>query len=367
MVTMQEWISVLIRVETTDTRFRDSTLNGFIDIRNHLKSVTKKCEESGCTLPKTRSVEEEDIWEEGNVEPEIGKSFKLPGRGEDCSLNLNFSGMRVEAPECSNLKVKGKEKSQVANGGVETDTSRGKLLAEAPVMKWGSFLDDWGSNSRDVLVNQRGLDLDGHWGRVDHDAVIPAEKIAELKVHATVYREDPVEIQPCQAPLRNGGLCQRKDLKFCPFHGPIIPRDDEGKPIDTGSSIEDQAAQLVEQQEPINACPSVVEKIHDLDDKLVEKLAKQAVKNVRQRDKEETKKREHDKQILKRAKLAKVQEHNQEVLCDTALASSSRFLYAGEDQDKSSLSRSSSTSKKETLASMLKKKEIAKYRFCQSS
>lgn len=365
MVTVQEWISVLIRVETTDTRFRDSTLKDFIDIRNHLKSVKKKCEESGCTLPKTRSVEDEDIWEEGNVEPENGKSFKMPDQGEDCSLNLNFDGMRVEAPECSNLSLKGKEKLQEANGGSETDTSRGKLLAEAPVMKWGSFLDDWGSSSRDVLANQRGLDLDGHWGRVDHDAVIPAEKIAELKVHATVYREDPVEIQPCQAPLRNGELCQRRDLKICPFHGPIIPRDDEGKPIDTGSSIEDQATQLVDQQEPINAFPSVAEKIHDLDDKLVEKLAKQAVKNVRQRDREETKKREQDKQILKRAKLAKVREHNQEVLRDAALASTSRSLHAREDQVRSSLSKSSSMNKKETLASMLKKKETAKDRLGQ--
>lgn len=299
------------------------------------------------------------------MEPENGKSFRDPDGGEDCSLNLNFNGMRVEVPECSNLSVKGKEKLQEANGGSEVDPSRGRLLAEAPVMKWGSFLDDWGSNSRDVLANQRGLDLDGHWGRVDHDAVIPAEKIAELKVHATVYWEDPVEIQPCRAPLRNGRLCQRRDLKICPFHGPIIPRDDEGKPIDTGSSMEDQTAQLVEQQEPINAYPSVEEKVHDLDDKLMEKLAKQAVKNVRQRDREEIKKREQDKRMLKRAKLAKVREHNQEVLCDAALASTARSLYAGEDQDRSSLSRSSSTSKKETLASMLKKKVTAKDRLSQ--
>ncbi|KAM3218740.1 hypothetical protein T459_22021 [Capsicum annuum] len=361
MVTVQEWISVLIRVEPTDTRFRDSTLKDFIDTHNHLKSVKKKCEESGCTLPKSRSLEEEDIWEEGNVEPENGKSFEKPDRGEDFSLNLNFSGMRVEAPECSNLNIKGKGKLPVANGGSETDTSRGKLLAEAPVMNWGSFLDDWGSNSRDVLANQRGLDLDGHWGRVDHDAVIPADKIAELKVHATVYKEDPVEIQPCRAPLRNGGLCQRRDLKICPFHGPIIPRDDEGKPFDTVSSTEDQAAQLVEQQEPISPCPSVAENLHELDDKLVEKLAKQAVKNVRQRDREETKKREQDKQISKRAKLAKVREHNQDVLRDAALASTSRSLYAGENLDRSS----SSKSKKETLASMLKKKETTKDRLGQ--
>lgn len=365
MVTVQEWISVLIRVETTDTRFRDSTLKDLIDIHNHLKSVKKKCEESGCTLPKTRSAEEEDIWEEGNVEAENGKLHKVPDQSGDCSLGLNFSGMRVEAPECGNLNVRGSDKLQMANGGSETDTSRGKLLAEAPVMSWGSFLDDWGSgSSRDVLANQRGLDLDGHWGRVDRDAVIPAEKIAELKVHATVYREDPIEIQPCRAPLRNGGLCQRRDLKVCPFHGPIVPRDDEGNPIDSDPSTEDQAAES-EQQEPINRCSSVGGKIHDLDDKLVEKLAKQAVKNVRQRDKEDTKRREHDKQILKRAKLAKVREHNQEVLRDAALASTSRSLYAGEVQDRALSSRSSSRSKKETLASMLKKKKTAKDRLGQ--
>nr|GME17242.1 UV-stimulated scaffold protein A homolog [Ipomoea batatas] len=53
IVAVQEWISVLIRVETEDTRFRDSTLKDFIDIRNHLKSVKAKCEASGCTLSKT--------------------------------------------------------------------------------------------------------------------------------------------------------------------------------------------------------------------------------------------------------------------------------------------------------------------------
>lgn len=31
--------------------------------------------------------------------------------------------------------------------------------------------------------------------------------------------------------MHNGGLCPRKDLVTCPFHGKIIPRDDLGRPI----------------------------------------------------------------------------------------------------------------------------------------
>ncbi|XP_024918964.1 UV-stimulated scaffold protein A isoform X2 [Cynoglossus semilaevis] len=35
----------------------------------------------------------------------------------------------------------------------------------------------------------------------------------------------------CGAPLPPGGVCQRQDRLKCPFHGPIIPRDKEGRPL----------------------------------------------------------------------------------------------------------------------------------------
>lgn len=31
--------------------------------------------------------------------------------------------------------------------------------------------------------------------------------------------------------MHNGGLCPRKDLVTCPFHGQIIPRDELGRPL----------------------------------------------------------------------------------------------------------------------------------------
>ncbi|OTF73718.1 DUF2043 domain containing protein, partial [Euroglyphus maynei] len=36
----------------------------------------------------------------------------------------------------------------------------------------------------------------------------------------------------CRALLPSGRLCPRRDRYNCPFHGKIIPRDEEGLPLD---------------------------------------------------------------------------------------------------------------------------------------
>ncbi|XP_045603455.2 UV-stimulated scaffold protein A [Procambarus clarkii] len=35
----------------------------------------------------------------------------------------------------------------------------------------------------------------------------------------------------CRTPLKSGRLCPRKDREKCPLHGPIVPRDEVGKPL----------------------------------------------------------------------------------------------------------------------------------------
>lgn len=353
MVSVKEGISVLIRVEVADTRLRDSMLKEFIDIRNRLQSVKKKCVDSGCSLPdltKLDKEEEEDFWEEGKVESTDPGSFSEPSKRNENSAAPPTSGQVKNDPsECRTKKSKRQEFLCSEGGGSDSSSLRSKLIAEAPVIEWGSFLDTWGSN-RDVLANQRGLDLESHWGRVDHDAVIPAKKIAELNLHATLYKEERVEIQPCQAPLGKGGLCQRRDLRVCPFHGPIIPRDDEGNPINQGTSTSDD----------ITLDPGT---------DLVEQLTKQAVKNVRDRDNEEARKRKMDKQSQKRAKLAKIREHNEAVLRDAAVASTStstsRSSVYGDDIEGSSRGSLLARNRKDTLASMLRKKVTTKDRLSQ--
>ncbi|XP_061998369.1 UV-stimulated scaffold protein A homolog [Rosa rugosa] len=350
LVAVQEWITVLVRVELNDNRSRDSYLKEFIDIRNHIQSVKKKCEESGCTLLNATNPDEEDFWEEGNIgSVETGSSSRPSNNIEDLAgtstcTSTSTSNEVKERISKAHGNVTNSKKTRSREGGVaKLDPLKSKLLAEAPEVNWGSYLDNWGSK-RDVLANHRGLELESHWGRVDQDAVIPADKIAELNLQATVYKEKQVDIPPCRAPLSNGKLCQRKDLRVCPFHGPIIPRDDEGKPLNQNPSIDETTLDT-----------------GATGDNLVEQLAKQAVKNVREKDKELTRKREIDKQALKRAKLAKVREHNDLVLRDAAMASTSRSAAIGEDLE----ANPSSRNKKKTLAAMLKKKETPKDRLAQ--
>ncbi|KAK4488682.1 hypothetical protein RD792_004453 [Penstemon davidsonii] len=349
LAAIQEWTSVLIRVEVEDNSFKNSTLKDLIDIKNLIHMTKTKCEESGCDLSKIANSEEEDMWEDGTVEiSEEGKSAPSCSKSNDHSATTSND---VRDSRCNNNLSNGNKKKNRDNSGSELNPLRSKLFAEAPVLNWGSSLDNWGSN-RDVLANQRGLDLDSHWGRVDYDAVIPSEKIAELNVHASVYKEDPVEIHPCRAPLRNGGLCQRRDLKICPFHGLIISRDDDGKPIHQ-SPLERETSSPQSHTE--DSTP-------EMDTATAEQLLKQAVKNVRERDRDETKMKDSDKRALKRAKLAKVREHNEAVMRDAALATTWRSAHIGEGIEIGNGSRSSAKAKKQTLASMLKKKGTAKDR-----
>ncbi|KAL3832859.1 hypothetical protein ACJIZ3_007595 [Penstemon smallii] len=349
LAAIQEWTSVLIRVEVEDNSFKNSTLKDLIDIKNLIHMTKRKCEELGCDLSKIANSEEEDMWEDGTVEiSEKGKSALICSKSNDHSATTSND---VRDSRCNNNLSNGNKKKNTDNSGSELNPLRSKLFAEAPVLNWGSSMDNWGSN-RDVLANQRGLDLDSHWGRVDYDAVIPSEKIAELNVHASVYKEDPVEIQPCRAPLRNGGLCQRRDLKICPFHGLIISRDDDGKPIHQ-SPLERETSSPQNRTE--DSTP-------EMDNATAEQLLKQAVKNVRERERVETKMKDSDKRALKRAKLAKVREHNESVMRDAALATTWRSAHIGEGIEIGNESRSSAKAKKQTLSSMLKKKGTVKDR-----
>ncbi|WOL00811.1 hypothetical protein Cni_G09524 [Canna indica] len=340
---VQEWISVLIRVEPSDIKFRDTALKEFIDIRNHIQSVRNKCVQLGCLLNEPSNQEEEDFWEEGKIEDYKPENF-ITNRSLSNSVDASKTHKDNNAAPSYKKNLS------------ESASQRSRLLAEAPVITWGPFLDNWGSR-RDVLANQRGLELEGHWGRVDYDAVIPAEKIAELNVHCMVYKEDAVEIRPCLAPLRKGGRCQRRDLKVCPFHGPIIPRDAEGNPIEGSSNKTEETEK--------DSSTITIRQIHDMRSEeshrlrklTVEKVAKQAVKNIRERDR--------DVNLLKRAKLAKVRDHNEVILREAAIASTSYSEASGEQREALHDNRSEGKAKKPTLASMLKKKVTTKDRITQ--
>ena len=56
-----------------------------------------------------------------------------------------------------------------------------------------------------------------------------AEQSASTSSNAPIEQMDEDQ---CKAALPSGRLCPRRDKVKCPFHGPIIPRDAEGLPLD---------------------------------------------------------------------------------------------------------------------------------------
>lgn len=75
--TTQEWLSILMRVDTSDTRPRDALLKEVIDLRTQLLGSLGKCESLGIDRTERAStsrtaideVDDEDIiWEAGDAE-----------------------------------------------------------------------------------------------------------------------------------------------------------------------------------------------------------------------------------------------------------------------------------------------------------
>uniref|UniRef100_A0A1D1ZKC3 Uncharacterized protein KIAA1530 n=1 Tax=Anthurium amnicola TaxID=1678845 RepID=A0A1D1ZKC3_9ARAE len=391
LLSVQEWISVLVRVDLADNKFRDSTLKEFIDIRNLIQSSKKRCEELGCVLSGS-TVQEQDengMWEEGKIEvhdhtnagpPEVSSGSyvdttvnKVPVRGDySCSTNTivitDDNSVETAIAIKDGDKVPSAEKMSSTPNSSLSSSLRSRLLVEAPVVKSGSFLESWGSNQA-AMVNYRGLELESHWGRVEQDAIIPAEKIAELSAHWCLYQEQAADIRPCLAPLKNGGLCQRKDLRVCPFHGPIIPRDSKGSPL-----LEKSEDVLVDENfQDIMGNPPEEGRLTEGDEKtfsektggslssdklsnsgkeLVKQIVEQAAKNVRERDK--------DTKSSKRAKLARVRAHNESVLREAAFTSTS--LSAAFTEEGSTSDLMLPKAKKTSLSSMLREKVTTKDR-----
>ncbi|KXS19760.1 hypothetical protein M427DRAFT_52635 [Gonapodya prolifera JEL478] len=110
-----------------------------------------------------------------------------------------------------------------------TNSQRAELLVTAPVVDYDEDLSHWQTSS--MNFNQSGLKRAHRFlGEVTDDHELSEESIAALKrrrVRINVT-ESVSDIHECRFPLTNGLLCRRKDLRICPLHGLIKPRDEKG-------------------------------------------------------------------------------------------------------------------------------------------
>ncbi|XP_066505732.1 UV-stimulated scaffold protein A isoform X2 [Hoplias malabaricus] len=123
----------------------------------------------------------------------------------------------------------------VSVGSAEATTSseQSEEKEKVPVVPFGVDLYYWGEDQPTAGKIIKNTSQHQFW--VPHEVeeeVENKELSAQMKSRYITFagRFQPVE-HKCKAPLPNGSLCERQDRIKCPFHGPIIPRDEIGRPI----------------------------------------------------------------------------------------------------------------------------------------
>ncbi|KAF9360801.1 hypothetical protein BGX34_007499, partial [Mortierella sp. NVP85] len=117
--------------------------------------------------------------------------------------------------------------SPVSTGGGEE--TRDELLARAPVVPWDDDLALWGK--KEMAFNTSGLEYSHRFlGVADGSNMVSQATLDRMKMRTRFYDPQlPEVIKACRYPMNNGRLCMRRDLVRCPYHGPIVPRDEHGQ------------------------------------------------------------------------------------------------------------------------------------------
>ncbi|KAG0231524.1 hypothetical protein BGW42_000169 [Actinomortierella wolfii] len=156
-----------------------------------------------------------------------------------------IGGTRVELiqrPAEQSVKAPPKSEEPLAEG----EETREQLLARAPVVPWDDDLSYW--DKKEVMFNTSGLEYNHRFlGVGDGSNLVSQATLDRMKMRTTIYTPKmPTKIKACRHPLKNGGLCPRRDLVKCPFHGVIVPRDEEGRIVKPGESEADRIQEEVD-------------------------------------------------------------------------------------------------------------------------
>ncbi|KAJ2307733.1 hypothetical protein IWW55_000810 [Coemansia sp. RSA 2706] len=161
-----------------------------------------------------------------------------------------------------------------------------RLRESAPVVSYDSDLMYWGRDS--VSVDTTGLEIRHRFlGSARDEPILTGAALDSLKKRAVFYQEpERKEIKACRAPLRDGRLCPRRDLVKCPFHGAIIPRDEQGR-LEAGYMAEETPPPVRESEpepEPQTNTVETAERVEDLRWQDVEKLVNKPTEKPKKRE-----------------------------------------------------------------------------------
>ncbi|XP_047423134.1 UV-stimulated scaffold protein A isoform X3 [Sciurus carolinensis] len=275
--TVCSWVQRLTRAGT-----HDGHLKRAIDLKTELECTLRKYEEldiepEGGRRSKTEDGEDEDdedfveVPEKEGYEPHIpghlraeyGLEPKAPlqtvekdAAAQDLQARMRMRTRRDEeasdptsaAAQLWRLQDHLPPVLPSSVGAATGPEEAQKLAAErarAPIVPFGVDLCYWGQEQPATGWILKSDSQHRFWRPSEvEEEVESADVSAMLRSRRIAFagKFEPVQHR-CRALRPDGRLCERQDRLKCPFHGRIIPRDDEGRPLDP----EDRAR---EQQQP---------------------------------------------------------------------------------------------------------------------
>ncbi|KAG0196659.1 hypothetical protein BGX31_005223, partial [Mortierella sp. GBA43] len=99
----------------------------------------------------------------------------------------------------------------------------------APVVPWDDDLAMW--DKKEVAFNASGLEYSHRFLDVgDGSNMVSQATLDQMRMRTRVYSSQlPKVIRACRYLMSNGRLCMTRDVVRCPYHGPIVPRDERGQ------------------------------------------------------------------------------------------------------------------------------------------
>eukprot|EP00127_Corallochytrium_limacisporum_P007531 Clim_evm53s253 gene=Clim_evmTU53s253 len=163
----------------------------------------------------------------------------------DPSANTRFEALRKALDaEPAPVQAEGEITAPVAKSGGDEQQQNEEygndLKASAPVVPFSTDLQNWEQTTLENTVRQT------RWYGREDDAEVELSKDAVsdmIHTRRIAYQHPSMTrvIKACRHPIAGGKLCPRRDRIACPFHGPIIPRDEEGNPVDTAGGDSDRS------------------------------------------------------------------------------------------------------------------------------
>ncbi|CAJ1057980.1 UV-stimulated scaffold protein A [Xyrichtys novacula] len=138
-----------------------------------------------------------------------------------------------------------------SSGPSSSQSSSDQKAVDTPVVPFGLDLYYWGEEQPNAGKIIKAASQHQFWVHAEVNEEVQNEEL--LAESRSRYISFPGKFTPvshhCNAPLGNGKLCPRQDRHKCPFHGPIIPRDQEGKPCREEDRLREQQEERRKREE----------------------------------------------------------------------------------------------------------------------